>query len=291
MAITVTAQMVNSLREKTGIGMMKCKEALVASEGDIEKAIEYLRKHGAAVAAKRSDKDAKEGTVFVGSSGTKAFAFELTCETDFVAQSDDFKKLGADISEAIKANNASTTEEVLKLPVGSITVAGRIEEVLAKIGEKIEIRRLAVLPLAANEAASFYSHLGGKIGTVAKLAFEGTPNGGKEAVEATAKIIVLHVTASNPAALDESGLPPELVAKEREIAKEQIINEGKTKPDFVDRAVEGRVKKVLKQLCLLDQEFYLDVKKTVSSVLAEEQKKLGVSKLSVVQFVRFEKGK
>jgi elongation factor Ts len=289
--MAITAQMINSLREKTGVGMMKCKEALVTCEGDIEKAIEYLRKQGAAVAAKRADKDAKEGTVFVGSTESKAFAFELTCETDFVSKGDDFKKLGSDIVEAIKAGNVSSIEEVLKLPVASLTVASRIDEVLAKIGEKIEIRKFTVLPIAANEVVMHYSHLGGKIGTVVKLAFEGTPNGGKEAVQAVAKMITLHVTASNPIALDESGLPPELAAKEREIAKEQIVNEGKTKPEFVDRAVEGRVKKALKQLCLLDQEFYSDAKKIVSGVLAEEQKKLGVSKLSVAQFVRFEKGK
>jgi translation elongation factor Ts len=289
--MAITAQMINALREKTGVGMMKCKDALMTCEGDIEKAVEYLRKQGAAVAAKRADKDAKEGTVFVGSTDSKAFAFELTCETDFVSNGDDFKKLGSDILEAVKAGNATSVEEVLKLPVGSLTVGSRIDEVLAKIGEKIEIRKFAVLPIGANEAIFQYSHLGGKIGTIVKLAYEGTPNGGKEAVQATAKMITLHVTASNPIALDESGLPPELAAKEREIAKEQIINEGKTKPDFVDRAVEGRVKKALKQLCLLDQEFYSDAKKTVSSVLAEEQKKLGVSKLSVAQFVRFEKGK
>jgi len=287
----ITAQTVNSLREKTGVGMMKCKDALVACDGDIEKAVEYLRKQGAAVAAKRADKDAKEGSVFVGSTENKAFAFELTCETDFVSKGEDFVKLGSDIAEAIKAGEVASIEEVLKLPVGSLTVASRIDEVLAKIGEKIEIRKFAVLPIAANEAAAYYSHLGGKIGTVVKLAFEGTPNGGKEAVQAAAKIIALHVTASNPVALDESGLVPELVAKERDIAKEQVINEGKTKPEFLDRAVEGRVKKALKQLCLLDQEFYSDAKKTVSGVLAEEQKKLGVSKLSVVQFIRFEKGK
>jgi elongation factor Ts len=289
--MAITAQMVNSLREKTGVGMMKCKEALVTCDGDIEKAVEFLRKQGAAVAAKRADRDAKEGIVFVGSTESKAFAFELTSETDFVSKSDDFAKLGSDIVEAIKAGNVSSVEEVLKLPVGSITVAGRIEEVLAKIGEKIEIRKFAIVSIGKNEVISSYSHLGGKIGTIAKLAYEGTPNGGEEAVQAAAKVIVLHITASNPIAIDESGLAPELAEKEREIAKEQVINEGKTKPEFLDRAVEGRVKKALKQFCLLDQEFYIDAKKTVRDVLAEEQKKLGVSKLEVVQFVRFEKGK
>jgi len=287
----ITAQMVNSLREKTGVGMMKCKEALTACDGDIEKAVEYLRKHGAAVAAKRADKDAKEGTVLIGSTDSKAYAFELTCETDFVAKSDDFVKLGSDISEAIKANDVATAEDVLKLPVGSLTVASRIEEVLAKIGEKIEICKFAVLPIAQNEVVASYSHLGGKIGVIVKLVFEGTPNGGKEAVQAAAKTIALHVTASNPSALDENGLPAELIAKEKEIAKDLIINEGKTKPDFLDRAIEGRVKKTLKQFCLLDQEFYSDAKKTVRGVLAEEQKKLGLSKLEVIQFVRLEKGK
>lgn len=287
----ITAQMVNSLRERTGVGMMKCKEALVTSDGDVEKAVEYLRKQGAAVAAKRADKDAKEGSVFVGSTEGKAFAFELTSETDFVSKNEDFVKLGSDIADAIKANNASSVEEVLKLPVGSLTVAGRIDEVLAKFGEKIEIRRFAVLPIGEREAVYSYAHLGGKIGTVVKLAFEGNPNGGKEAVQAAAKVITLHVTASNPVALDESGLSPELVAKEKDIAKEQVINEGKTKAEFIERAIEGRVKKALKQFCLLDQEFYTDSKKSVRNVLAEKQKELGLSKLEVAQFVRFEKGK
>ncbi|GBU24911.1 translation elongation factor Ts [Fibrobacteria bacterium R8-3-H12] len=287
---TITASMVNSLREKTGVGMMKCKAALTACDGDLEKAVEYLRKQGADVAVKRADKDAKEGVVFVGYNDTKAYAFVLTCETDFVAKSDDFIKLGSDISEAIKASNAGTIEEALSLPVGSITVKGRIDEVLAKIGEKIEIRKFDVMPIGANEAVASYSHLGGKIGTVVKLAFEGTPNGGKEAVQAVAKLVALHVTASNPMAMTESDLPPELVQKEKDIAHEQVVNEGKTKAEYLDRAVEGRLKKALKQLCLLEQEFYNDAKKTVSSILAEEQKKLGLSSIKVAQFIRFEKG-
>lgn len=287
----ITAQMINSLRERTGVGMMKCKEALVTCEGDLEKAVDLLRKQGAAVAAKRADKDAKEGVVYVGSGQNKVFAFELTAETDFVSKGEDFVKLVADIAEAVSANEASSAEDVLKLPVGSLTVAGRIEEVLAKIGEKIEIRKFAVVPFSENTAIASYSHLGGKIGTIVKLCYEGNAQGGQEAVQAVAKMIALHVTASNPMALNESGLAPELIEKEREIAKEQIINEGKTKPEFVDRAIDGRVKKALKQLCLLDQEFYTDAKKSVSDVLAEEQKKLGVSKLEVAQFIRFEKGK
>ncbi|MCL2101028.1 MAG: translation elongation factor Ts [Fibromonadales bacterium] len=289
--MAITAQMVNSLRERTGIGMLKCKEALTACDGDVEKAVELLRKQGAAVAAKRADKEAKEGLVYIGSTESKVFSFELTAETDFVSKGEDFLKLIEEITGVIKANNVSSIEEILQHKVGALTVGGRIEEVLAKIGEKIEIRKFAVLPVEENSAIASYSHLGGKIGSIVKLAYEGAPAGGKEAVQAAAKVIALHVTASNPMALDESGLSPDLIEKEREIAKEQIVNEGKTKPDFVDRAVEGRVKKALKQLCLLDQEFYIDAKKTVRDVLAEEQKKLGVSKLEVAQFVRFEKGK
>jgi len=286
----ITASMVNTLREKTGVGMMKCKAALTACDGDLEKAVEYLRKQGADVAVKRADKDAKEGAVFAGYTDTKAFAFALTCETDFVAKGDDFVKLGTDISEAIKASNVNTLEETLSLPVGSITVKGRIDEVLAKIGEKIEINKFAVLPIGANEVVASYVHLGGKIGTVVKLAFEGNPNGGKEAVRAVAKLVALHVTSSNPMAMAESDLPPELIQKEKDIAHEQVVNEGKTKAEYLDRAVEGRLKKALKQYCLLDQEFYNDPKKTVGGILAEEQKKLGLSKISVAQFVRFEKG-
>ncbi len=290
----ITASMVNTLREKTGVGMMKCKAALTACDGDLEKAVEYLRKQGADVAVKRADKDAKEGSVFVGSTDTKAYAFTLTCETDFVSKGEDFLKLGSDIAEAIKTSKASTIEETLSLPVGSITVKDRISEVLAKIGEKIEIGKFAVLPIGANEAVAYYSHSDshsiGKIGTVVKLAFEGNPNGGKDAVKAVAKTIALHVTMSNPVALKESDLQPELIEKEKGIALEQVKNEGKTKAEFLDRAVEGRLKKALKQLCLLEQAFYTDDKKTVSNILAEEQKKLGLSSLSVVQFVRFEKG-
>ncbi|MDR3002037.1 MAG: translation elongation factor Ts [Fibromonadaceae bacterium] len=287
--MAITAQMINSLRERTGVGMMKCKEALTTCDGDVEKAVDLLRKQGAAVAAKRADKEAKEGLVYIGSTESKVFSFELTAETDFVSKGEDFLKLVEEISGVIKANDVSSIEDILKQKVGALTISERIAEVLAKLGEKIEIRKFASLPVEENSAIAFYSHLGGKIGTIVKLVYEGSAS--KEAVQAVAKIIALHVTASNPMALDETGLSPELVEKEKEIAKEQIVNEGKTKPDFVDRAVEGRVKKALKQLCLMDQEFYTDAKKIVRDVLTEEQKKLGVSKLEVAQFVRFEKGK
>lgn len=286
----ITASMVNALREKTGVGMMQCKKALTETEGDMEKAVELLRKQGAAVAAKRADKEAKEGSVFLGETAGKVVAFELSCETDFVAGGDDFKLLGSDILNALLQNNITTTEELLQVKVGAISIADRIADVLAKIGENISVRKLAVVSVASNEAVATYSHMGGKIGVVAKIAFEGTPKDAS-ALKAIAKDIAMQVAAFSPVAINEAGVNPEVIAKEREIALEQIKNEGKTKPDFMERAVEGRVKKVLKEICLEDQEFFKDSKQQVKSYLKAAATEQGLESITVSQFVRFERGK
>ncbi len=286
----ITASMVNALREKTGVGMMQCKKALTETEGDMEKAIELLRKQGAAVAAKRADKEAKEGAVFLGETAGKVVAFELSCETDFVAGGDDFKLLGADILKALLENNISTTEELMAVKVGALDIAGRIADVLAKIGENISVRKLAVVPVAANEVAATYAHMGGKIGVVAKIVCDGAAKN-VEALKAVAKDVAMQVAAFNPVAINESGVNPDVIAKEREIALEQIKNEGKTKPDFMERAVEGRVKKVLKEICLEDQEFFKDSKQQVRGYLKAMATEQGLENISVAQFVRFEKGK
>jgi len=286
----ITASMVNALREKTGVGMMQCKKALTETEGDMDKAVELLRKQGAAVAAKRADKESKEGKVFLGETDSKVVAFELGCETDFVAGGDDYKVLAADILKALLENNIDSVEALMAVKVGALDIAGRIAEVLAKIGENISVRKLAVVPVAANEVAASYAHMGGKIGVVAKIAFEGEAKNA-EALKAIAKDVAMQVAAFNPVAINESGVDPEVIAKEREIALEQIKNEGKTKADFMERAVEGRVKKVLKEICLEDQEFFKDSKQQVKGYLKAAAAEQGLANLSIVQFVRFERGK
>jgi len=242
------------------------------------------------VAAKRADKEAKEGKVFLGETDSKVVAFELGCETDFVAGGDDYKVLAADILKALLENNIDSVEALMAVKVGALDIAGRIAEVLAKIGENISVRKLAVVPVAANEVAASYAHMGGKIGVVAKIAFEGEAKNA-EALKAIAKDVAMQVAAFNPVAINESGVDPEVIAKEREIALEQIKNEGKTKADFMERAVEGRVKKVLKEICLEDQEFFKDSKQQVKGYLKAAAAEQGLANLSIVQFVRFERGK
>lgn len=286
----ITASMVNALREKTGVGMMQCKKALTETEGDMDKAVELLRKQGAAVAAKRADKEAKEGKVFLGETASKVVAFELGCETDFVANGDDYKLLSADILKALLENNVDTVDALMAIKVGALDLAGRTAEVLAKIGENISVRKLAVVSVGANEVAASYSHMGGKIGVVAKISYEGTPKDA-EALKTVAKDVAMQVAAFSPAAINEAGVDPALIAKEREIALEQIKNEGKTKADFMERAVDGRVKKVLKEICLEDQEFFKDSKQQVKGYLKAVAAEQGLANISINQFVRFERGK
>ena len=286
----ITASMVNALREKTGVGMMQCKKALTETQGDVEKAVELLRKQGAAVATKRADKEAKEGTIFLASNASKVVVAEINCETDFVAKSDDFKALGKDVMDAMLANELDTVDALLVAKVGAIDVNGRLSEIMAKIGEKISVRRVNVIKFGAGEAVYAYSHNFGKAGAVVKLAYEGTPSDAAE-LTALAKDIAMQAVAFDAVAIDETGVPPELIAKEREIAREQIINEGKTKADFVERQVDGRVKKYLQGICLDSQAFLRDSKVIVKDHVKVTATKLGLSSLKIAQFIKLELGK
>ncbi|HSQ41692.1 MAG TPA: translation elongation factor Ts [Fibrobacteraceae bacterium] len=288
--MTITASMVNALREKTGVGMMQCKKALTETQGDEEKAIELLRKHGASVATKRADKDAKEGLVVLNAANGKAVIAEINCETDFVAKSDDFKALAQDVVNALMANEIPSVDALLTAKVGALDINGRISEVMAKIGEKISVRRIANFSYGANEVVFTYSHLGGKAGSVVKLAYTGTPSDVAE-LNALAKDVAMQAVAFDAVAIDESGVPAEIIGKEREIAKDQILNEGKTKPEFVDRQVEGRIKKFLQGICLESQAYLRDSKVSVKDHIKSVADKIGLSSLKISQFIKFELGK
>ena len=298
MAIEITAAMVNELRKATGVGMMQCKKALIEAEGNQEKAVELLRKQGAAVAAKRADKAAKEGRIYLVETADKAAAFELSCETEPVSNNEDFKALAALAVKAVETQNISSVEDLKNAVVDGKKVNDVLQDVLVKIQENIDFRKFGVLPKASNSVFGVYSHMMGKIGVITELSYEGSAD--EAALKVAAKDIAMQAAAFAPIARKDSDVSAETIEKEREIARAQIElaaqQSGKqTKPEFVERQLEGRVAKVLKELVLEDQEFFmseknpkkLSVKNYLQEVVA---KQLGLSSLKVVNFIRFERG-
>ena len=294
----ITASLVNELRQKTGVGMMQCKKALVETDGDIEKALELLRKQGAAVAAKRADKAAKEGRIYLVETAEKACAFELSCETEPVSNNDDFVALAAMAVKACETQNITSVEDLKNAVVDGVKIADRLSEVLVKIQENIDFRKFAELKKVPNSVFGVYSHMKGKIGVITELAFEGSAD--EAALKAAAKDIAMQAAAFAPVALNDASVPAETIEKEKEIARAQIELQAQqtgkaTKPEFVQRQIDGRVAKVLKEIVLEDQEFFmseknpkkLSVKDYLQQVVAKD---LGLSSLKVVNFIRFERG-
>ena len=294
----ITASLVNELRQKTGVGMMQCKKALTETDGDMEKALELLRKQGAAVAAKRADKAAKEGRVYLIETAEKAAAFELTCETEPVSNNDDFVALAAMATKAVETQNIASVEDLKNAVVDGVKINDRLQDVLVKIQENIDFRKFAEIKKVPNSVFGVYSHMKGKIGVITELAFEGSAD--EAALKQAAKDIAMQAAAFAPVALNDAAVPAETIEKEKEIAKAQIELQAQqtgkaTKPEFVERQLQGRVAKVLKEIVLEDQEFFmseknpkkLSVKDYLQEVVA---KQLGLSSLKVVNFIRFERG-
>ena len=291
----ITASLVNELRQKTGVGMMQCKKALTETDGDMEKALELLRKQGAAVAAKRADKAAKEGRVYLIETAEKAAAFELTCETEPVSNNDDFVALAALATKAVETQAISSVEDLKNAVVDGVKINDRLQDVLVKIQENIDFRKFAEVKKVPNSVFGLYSHMKCKIGVITELAFEGTASD-EAALKQAAKDIAMQAAAFAPVALNDAAVPAETIEKEKEIAKAQIEATGKApKPEYLQRQIDGRVAKVLKEIVLEDQEFFmsdknptkLSVKDYLQEVVA---KQLGLTSLKVVNFIRFERG-
>jgi elongation factor Ts len=271
----ISAQDVNKLRTMTGAGMMDCKKALTEAEGDFEKAIEILRKKGQKVSASRSDRDAKEGSVFVKNTDDKkeAFLIALNCETDFVGKNEEFQNLGKMILEAAFQNKPASKEELLTLPVaGGLTVNDKIIELVGKIGEKIEVSEYVHMK---GEAVIPYIHAGSKLGVLVSL--KGV--NGKDVTDA-GKDVGMQIAAMNPVSVDETQVDKDVIAKEMEIAKAQILAEGKPE-NMVEKIAAGKLNKFFKENTLLPQTFVKDNSKTVAQYLD------GITKgLTVAEFKR-----
>ena len=235
----ITAQDVNKLRTMTGAGMMDCKKALTESNGDFEKAIEILRKKGQKVSASRSDKDAKEGSVFIKIADDKkeGVLIALNCETDFVAKNEEFQSLGKLIAETAFTKKPASKEALLNEKAGNLTIAEKISELVGKIGEKLEVSSFIHM---TGEAIVPYIHAGSKLGVLVSL--KGV--NGKDVTEA-GKDVGMQIAAMNPVAVDETAVDKTVIEKELEIAKAQIIAEGKP-ANMVEKIAQGKLQKFFK---------------------------------------------
>lgn len=263
----ITAAQVNELRKKTGAGMMDCKKALVESEGDMEKAIDYLRKKGQKVAAKRSDRDAKEGAVIAKTNGTFGAIVMVNCETDFVAKNEDFVAYATSIADLAVAKMPKTKEELLALDLNGQTVADSLTEKVGVIGEKIEIGAYEVVEA---EVVAPYIHAGNRLATLVGL------NKQAENVEQLGKEIAMQVAAMAPVAVSKDDVAEDIIKREMEIGMEQARAEGKPEA-MLEKIAMGKLNKFFKEMTLLSQIFVRDGKKTVAEYLKEADKDLTVT--------------
>ena len=244
----IDAKSVAELRSKTGAGMMDCKKALTESNGDLEKAIDYLREKGIAKAAKKESRIAAEGLANIFTLDNKAVILEVNSETDFVSKNAEFTDMIKEIGEAVLKSDAKTLEEALLLPSSEGTIADLIVAKTSKIGEKLSLRRLEVVEKTDTQNFGAYLHMGGKIAVLTLL--EGANSG-------VAKDVAMQAAAMRPEYLKEEDIDAERIERERKVFTEQAINEGKP-ADIAAKMVEGRLKKFFKEICLLDEPFIKD---------------------------------
>ncbi|HFD6312297.1 TPA: translation elongation factor Ts [Staphylococcus aureus] len=272
---TISAKLVKELREKIGAGMMDCKKALTETDGDIDKAIDYLREKGIAKAAKKADRIAAEGLVHVETKGNDAVIVEINSETDFVARNEGFQELVKEIANQVLDTKAETVEALMEttLPNGK-SVDERIKEAISTIGEKLSVRRFAIRTKTDNDAFGAYLHMGGRIGVLTVV--EGSTD------EEAARDVAMHIAAINPKYVSSEQVSEEEINHEREVLKQQALNEGKPE-NIVEKMVEGRLRKYLQEICAVDQDFVKNPDVTVEAFLKTKGGKL-------VDFVRYEVG-
>ncbi len=280
-----TAKDVKDLRERTGCGMMDCKKALTESDGDVEKAIEFLREKGLAAAAKKAGRIAAEGIVdtYVSDDGKVGAIIEVNSETDFVGKNADFKAFVAALAKLVADKSPADVDALLKLeyPDSTMTVEEMLREKILTIGENLNIRRFD----RYEGSVATYIHGGGRIGVMVNFDADVA---GKDGFAEVAKDVCMQIAAVNPQYICPDCVPAERVEKEKEILTQQAINEGKP-ANIAEKMVAGRIKKFYKEICLVEQEFVKDPDLSVKAYVEDAAKKLGGS-IKISSFVRFEKG-
>jgi elongation factor Ts len=285
----ISASMVMKLRKMSGQGMMECKKALEEANGDVEGAMEILRKKGLATLAKRAARETSEGMVvsWASAEGQTAGLATLCCETDFVAKSDDFMCAVAFIRDCIeKCEGDSGADAILETEIEGKKGSDIITETVSKTGEKIEVGDFARYKLDGPGLISTYVHFNGKVGTMVEIETSDDKVAVADILKQAATDIAMHITATKPLSLEREGISPEVIEREKAIFAEQVKN----KPaNIVEKIVEGKMKKFYAENCLLEQQFVKDDSKTVAQVLSESAKKAG-GEAKIKRFARFEVG-
>ena len=274
--MSISAADVKKLRDQTGAGMMDCKKALAESDGDMAKAIEILRKKGQKVSEKRADREANQGVIvsLITDDNKKAAALELNCETDFVAKNEEFVQYAMDFAKVALENETADREKLLQADSGDLTVADKLKDLVGKIGEKIDIGRVEVLK--SEGQIHDYIHPGNKLCVLVEFA-------GDVSNPEIAKDVAMQIAAMNPLAVDRDGVDASLLEKEKEIAREQLINEGKP-AEIAEKAAMGKMRRFFEERVLLEQKFVKDGTLSVQDYLKQSDAP------TVTSFVRIQLG-
>lgn len=297
--MNVSTALIKELRERTGAGMMDCKKALVDTDGDMEKAVEYLREKGLAAAAKKSGRIAAEGliTSFISPDKKSGALVEVNCETDFVTKVDDFRKFAHELAEHIAVNAPKALsaeaggegpyllEQTLK---NGLTVKETVNQLVANIGENITVRRFSRFERSEAGLVQDYIHMGGKIGVLLELSLEKAEVAGDEEILSLAKDLAMQVAAAKPEYVRKEDIDKETLEKEKAIYKAQAANEGKPEA-IAEKIATGRLQKFFKEVCMEEQVYIKDNDLTIKKLLAQVANKLG-SGLKIIRFTRYEKG-
>ncbi len=265
---------IKKLREMTGAGMLDCKQALAASDGDMEKAIEWLRKKGLGADAKKADKVAAEGVIAIKTEGNKAIMLEINSQTDFVAKNEKFQNFVKEVLEHAMANDFNSVEEILESTINGEPFKEYLAMQIATIGENIVVRRYA--KVVSQGSLGTYVHANGKVGVIVAA--------NKDGLENELKNIAMHAAAMRPSYINPDAVPQEVIEKEKEIAKEQLLKEGKPE-HILDKILPGKIKKFMQDNTLSEQKFVMDDKISVGEYLKSANKEA-----QLTDYVRFELG-
>lgn len=283
----ISASLVKELRDKTNAGMMECKNALKETEGDVDAAIKFLRERGAIKAAKKADREAKEGIVSanIDAESKSGVLVEVNCETDFVAKNDNFKAFVSELTDAVAGSDASDVESANSISKDEGSLDDFVKAKVIELGENLQFRRMVRYDVEGSGVVASYIHLGGKVGVLLEVNCGKAESASNDSFRELVKDLTLHIAASSPAGIGRDEISSDLVEAEKDLFRKQMEDSGKP-PEIMEKIIEGKLGKFYSTVCLLEQGFIKDPDQTISDLLAVKGKDLD-DELTVRRFARF----